>query len=165
MSKQDEIAKLREMINEIQFAMLTTVEDDGSLRSRPMAVQQTEGDADLWFFTFGGAPKAGEVRRDDRVNASFSDNKKSRWVSVSGRAAIVRDRAKMEELYTPFLKAWFPKGLDEPDLALLRVEVEQAEYWDSGSSKMVQLVGMVKAMVTGEAFEPGEDVKLDLTTT
>lgn len=164
MTRQDEIAKLRDMIKDIQFAMLTTVEDDGTLRSRPMATQQAEGDDDLWFFTYGGAPKAEEVRGDDRVNASFSDNKGTRWISVSGRASVVRDRAKIEELWQPILKAWFPKGLDEPDLALLKVDVEQAEYWDSASSKMVQLVGLVKSLATGESFQPGDDVKLDLTT-
>ena len=100
MSRGDEIAKLREMIADIRFAMLTTIEDDGSLRARPMAAQQTEGDADLWFFTDGGSPKAEEVRRKDRVNVSFSDNDGNRWVSVSGTAELVRDRVKMEELWS-----------------------------------------------------------------
>lgn len=162
MSRQEEIAKLREMIKEIRLAMLTTIEDDGTLRSRPMAAQQTEDDIDLWFFIYGGSPKAQEVRRDDRVNVSFAENDANRWVSVSGRAVIVRDKAKMEELWNPILKAWFPKGLDEPDLALLKVDVEQAEYWDTASSKVVQLVGFVKAVATGQSYEPGEDVKLDL---
>lgn len=163
MSREEEIAKLREMIQDIRLAMLTTIEDDGSLRSRPMAAQQTEEDVDLWFFSYGGSPKAQEVRRDDRVNVSFAANDENRWISVSGRAKIVRDQAKMDELWKPILKAWFPKGLDEPDLALIKVEVEQAEYWDSSSSKMVQVVGFVKAVVTGEAYEPGDDVKLDLS--
>lgn len=164
MGREDEIGKLRETIGEIRFAMLTTIENDGTLRSRPMAVQQTEADADLWFFTYGEAPKADEVRRDDRVNVSFSDNDDNRWVSVSGKAEVVRDRAKLEELWKPILKAWFPKGLDEPDLALLKVNVEQAEYWDSASSTMVQLVGLVTSVATGERFEPGDNVKLDLST-
>lgn len=164
MSRQDEIAKLRELIKDIRIAMLTTTEDDGTLRSRPMGTQQAEGDADLWFFTYGGAAKADEVRRVNRVNVSFAANDDQRWVSVSGTAAIVRDRAKMEELWNPILKAWFPKGLEEPDIALLKVEVEQAEYWDTASSKVVQLAGFVKAVATGKPADPGANVKLDLTT-
>jgi general stress protein 26 len=101
MGREDEIAKLRERIKEIQFAMLTTVADDGSLPARPMAAQQTEDDLDLWFFTYGAAPKADEVRRDDRVNVSFSDNDDQRWLTVSGRAEIVRERAKIEGLWNP----------------------------------------------------------------
>ena len=164
MSREDEIKKLREMIKDIQFAMLTTIEEDGSLRSRPMAAQQTEEDVDLWFFTYGDAPKADEVRRDDRVNVSFADNDGQRWVSVSGQAEVVRDRGKIEELWNPILKAWFPDGPDNPNLALMKVAVEQAEYWDATSNKMVQLVGLVKAAATGERAELGDNVKLDLST-
>ena len=164
MSREDEIATLREMIADIRLAMSTTIEDDGSLRARPLATQQTEGDADLWFFAYGGSPKAAEARRHDRVNVSFADNDGNRWVSISGKTELVRDRAKMEELWKPILTAWFPKGLDEPDIALLKVNVEQAEHWDSASSKMVQLVGLVKSVAAGETFQPGDNVKLDLTT-
>lgn len=97
------------------------------------------------------------------MNISFADNDAQKWGSVSVTAAIVRDRAKMVELWNPILKAWFPKGLDEPDIALLTVEVAQAEYWDTASSKVVQLAGFVKAMATGQAADPGNNVKLDLT--
>ena len=100
--------------------------------------------------------------QDDRVNVSFSDNDGNRWVSVSGTGQVIGDRAKMEELWHPILKAWFPKGLDEPDIALLKVNVERAEYWDTTSSKMVQLYGFVKAAVTGSPPDPGENEKLQL---
>jgi general stress protein 26 len=83
-------------------------------------------------------------------------------VSVSGTAALIRDRAKIEEFWNPIYKAWFPDGLDDPTLALLVVNVEKAEYWDVGSSKMIQLVGFVKALATGEQFRPGDNAKLEL---
>ncbi len=165
MSNQDELNTLRELIKDIRFAMLTTIENDGSLRSRPMATQETEFDGHLlWFFTYDDSPKAAEVRRDNRVNVSFADNDNNRWVSVTGTAELVHDRAKMGELYNPFLKTWFPRGLDTPHIALLKVETERAEYWDTSSSAMVHLFGVVKATVTGTPPDPGENVKLDLTT-
>jgi len=80
---------------------------------------------------------------------------------VSGRASVVRDRGKAEELWSPAMKAWFPDGLDDPDLALLRVQVEDAEYWDTPSSKMVHVVGFVKAVATGQRYQPGENEKLE----
>lgn len=161
MTRQDDIAKLNDMIKDIDFAMMTTVEADGSLRSRPMSTQQAESDGDLWFFSYADTPKVDEIRRDQRINLSYSSD--DTWVSVSGTATTVRDRAKMEELWSPVLKAWFPKGIEDPNLTLLKVDVEQAEYWDSSSSKMVQVVGFVKALATGKEFEPGENEKLDLT--
>ncbi len=165
MSHEDELKKLRELIKDIRFAMLTTIENDGSLRSRPMASQEAEFDGHvLWFFTYDDSPKAAEVRHDNRVNVSFADNDNNRWVSVSSTAELVHDRAKMEELYNPFLKTWFPQGLDTPNIALLCVETEQTEYWDTPSSAMVHLFGVVKATVTGTPPDPDENVKLDLTT-
>jgi general stress protein 26 len=158
---KENIKKLRELIQDIKFAMLTTVEEDGTLRSRPMATQATEFDGDLWFFTNATAPKVDEVQRDQHVNVSYANPEAQKYVSISGRAQLVRDRHKIEELWNPLYKAWFPKGLDDPDLALLQVSVEQAEYWDSPSSPLVRLVGFVKALTTGKPYSGGENQKID----
>jgi len=152
---QGDVDKLAKLINGIKFAMLTTAMLDGTLRSRPMATQQVEFDGVLWFFTQYNSGKVDEIRNDQHVNLSYADPSDNRYVSVSGRAMVVRDRNKSEELWTEWHRAWFPKGLDDPDLALLRVDVHDAEYWDSPSSKVVQLAGFVKAMVTGK---PADDL-------
>jgi general stress protein 26 len=157
------VAKLRELIKDIDFAMLTTVdESDGTLRSRPMATQRAEFDGDLWFFTRASAPKVDEVEREQQVNVSYADPSHQRYVSISGRAQLVRDRKKNKELWNPVFKAWFPEGLDDPDLALLHVAVEKAEYWDSPSGKLVALAGFVKAIATGQPIKGGENEKLEL---
>ncbi|HEX8161460.1 MAG TPA: pyridoxamine 5'-phosphate oxidase family protein [Pyrinomonadaceae bacterium] len=161
----EHIKKLAEMIGGIDFAMLTTAQEDGTLRSRPMSTQRGEFDGDLWFFTRASAPKVGEVEREQQVNVSYAEPGDQRYVSVSGRATVVRDRAKIEELWSPELKAWFPEGLDDPDIALLRVAVERAEYWDSPSSAVARAVGFAKALATGQTYEPGENEKIDLKRT
>ncbi len=161
--RNEAIRKLGEMIKDIDFAMLTTVEADGTLRSRPMSTQRIEFDGNLWFFTRASAPKVDEVRRDERVNVSYAKPDEQRYVSVSGTAEIVRDREKIEELWSPALKAWFPKGLEDPDIALLKVSAEQAEYWDSSSSAMAHLFGFVKALATGQSYQPGENEKINLS--
>ncbi len=162
-SNQNEATKkLGELIKDIQIAMLTTVEDDGTLRSRPMGTQKTEFDGMLWFFTKEHSPKVEEIQHDRNVNLSYADPKHNTYVSVSGRAEVVTDPEKMKELWNPILKAWFPKGLEDPELSLLRVQVEQAEYWDSADSKVVQIAGFVKAVVTGQPAKGGENKKLEL---
>ncbi|HEY9284566.1 MAG TPA: pyridoxamine 5'-phosphate oxidase family protein [Pyrinomonadaceae bacterium] len=158
----EHIRKLAEMIREIDFAMLTTVAEDGSLHSRPMSTQRAEFDGNLWFFTRASAPKVGEVEREQHVNVAYAQPESQRYVSVSGRATVVRDRAKIEELWSPELKAWFPGGAEDPDLALLRVAVERAEYWDSPSSAAAHALSFVKAMVTGQPANPGENEKIEL---
>jgi general stress protein 26 len=161
--RTEAIKKLRDLIKGINIAMLTTVdESDGTLRSRPMGTQQVEFDGDLWFFTRASAPKVGEVEREQQVNVSYADAGHNRYVSVSGTAHLVRDRKKNQELWNHLFKDWFPEGLDDPDLALLRVAVEKAEYWDSPSGKLVALAGFVKAIATGAPIEGGENEKLEL---
>jgi general stress protein 26 len=160
-NRTETVKKLKEMLEDIDFCMLTTI-DDGQLRSRPMSTQQAQFDGDIWFFTSDNTHKISEIEADNRVCAAYSKPSDSTYVSVSGRAEVVRDRAKMEELWSPVLKAWFPEGLDDPHLCLLKVTAEQAEYWDSPSGKLVQLVGFVKAIATGQEADWGENKKLDL---
>jgi general stress protein 26 len=156
------IQKLGELIQDIGVAMLTTIDDDGTLRSRPMQTQDDEFDGTLWFFTGAGSHKVLEVQHEARVNVSYAAPDKNRYVSVSGTASLVRDKAKIEEFWKPAYKAWFPQGQDDPDVALLKIDVEQAEYWDSPSSAVVHTIGFVKAVVTGQKFEPGENEKISL---
>jgi general stress protein 26 len=157
----DDVKKLAKLIKGIEIAMLTTRDDDGTLRSRPMQTQNREFDGTLWFFTPASSHKVQEVDHGHQVNLSYAQPKENRFVSVSGAATLVRDRAKIEELWTPVLKAWFPKGKDDPDVALLKVDVTKAEYWDAPSSTIVKLVGFTKAVLTGQQYRPGENEKLN----
>jgi general stress protein 26 len=153
---------LLEKIKDIQFAMLTTVDAHGELRSRPFTTLKTEDDGTLWFFMNGDTPTARELQNEPQVNLSYAKPDKNMYVSVSGTAALTRDRAKMKEIWNPALQAWFPDGLDDPNLTLLRVKVAKAEYWDSPSNKMVELAGMVKAILTRTEFDEGENEKLNI---
>ena len=159
--RPEAIAKLKSLLEGIDFCMLTTI-DRGHLRARPMSTQELDDDGDLWFFTSDRTHKIDEIEADNRVNAAYSNPDDNVYVSVSGAASIVKDQAKIEELWNPILKAWFPDGLDDPTLCLLKVSVEEAEYWDSPNSKLVQIAGFVKALVTGRQIDGGENKKLNL---
>ena len=162
--QNEKIKKLRELIKDIDIGMLTTIDEDGSLHSRPMSTNsQVEFDGDLWFFTYASSHKVTEVEHDRHVNVSFSDPHKQQYVSISGRATLVRDRNKIQELWKPELKAWFPQGVDEPDIALLKVNVDSAEYWDAPSSFVAHTIALVKAITTGEKANPGENEKVNLS--
>jgi general stress protein 26 len=157
------LEKLDELIHGIEVAMMTTVTPDGLLRSRPMWTNQRAFDGELWFFTREHSPKVDELERDHHVNLSYSDLGKDRYVSVSGMARVVRDQDKARELWHPTLKAWFPQGVEDPELALLCVKVHKAEYWDTPNSRMVQLVGFLKGTLTGQPYRPGgEHQKVDI---
>jgi general stress protein 26 len=160
---EEAIAKLSKLIDGIGYAMITTMDSEGHLRARPMATQKTPFDGSLWFFTGASTEKAAEIAIEPRVNVSYSDPGDNRYVSISGRAQLVRDSARIKELWNPVYKVWFPKGLDDPELSLIRVDMEKAEYWDSPSSTMVHMVGLVKALVTGQKLDyAGENEKVRL---
>lgn len=143
-------AKLKKLAKDINIAMLTTTDAEGALHSRPMATNgEVEFDGTIWFFTYASSGKAHEVEANPRVNVSFSDTRTQTYVSFSGTARIVRDKAKIKELYKPVLNAWFPKGTEEPDIALLEVTAEKAEFWDSPSGFIATTVGLIKSAATG----------------
>jgi general stress protein 26 len=160
--KKEPIVHLGELIHGIKVAMMTTVEEDGTPRSRPMWTHDRDFDGELWFFTREHSPKVDEVERDSHVGLSYADTARDRYVSVSGVARLVRDKEKARELWNPTLKAWFPQGLDDPELVLLCVTVSKAEFWDTPNKRMVQLVGFVKGVLTGEPYRPGENEKVNL---
>ena len=158
--QQTDIQKLAAMMKGIKFAMLTTVEEDGSLHSRPMTTQEVEFDGDLWFFTQEHSPKVWEAGQHRHVNVSFADPEKSRFISASGVATLVGDRAKMEQLWKPAYKIFFPKGVDDPETALLKVTVEKAEYWDSSPTAIGRAFDFAKAYVTKDASKLGDHAKV-----
>lgn len=162
-TQQEQLAKINELIKDIETAMLVTMDEtDGSLRSRPMQTQNREFDGRIWFFTKASAPKVDEVEREHHVNVAYSAPDKQRYVSISGTARVVRGRAKIDEFWSPELKAWFPGGKDDADIALLCIDATKAEYWDTQSSAIVHLVGLAKAIATGESYQPGENEKVNL---
>lgn len=139
---EKEVRKLRKLIKSRRIAMFTTVASDGRLRSRPMANLKGGFDGDLWFVTRSTAPKAEEIKDNQHVNVAYADPEAERYVSISGLASLVREPAKVQELWRRRLRTWFPDGKKDPDLVLIRVRIDRAEVWDSKTSTMVHLEGL-----------------------
>jgi general stress protein 26 len=157
-------AKLQEFVRDIDIAMVTTVTPDGALRSRPMATREFSEAGELWFFTSDDSDKADDLASEHAVNVAYADGKKHRYVSVTGNADLVRDHARAEELWEPRFKTWFARGVDDPHLALLRVRIETAEYWDTATNRMVQLLTAGKRGNEANS-RGGEHVKVDIRAT
>jgi general stress protein 26 len=152
--------KLADLIAEANIAMLTTAEADGTLRSRPLATLEMDSEGKLWFFTAMSSGKVNEIDQHRKVNLSYVNLDKQDYVSVSGHARLFRDPEKMQALWTPWVEPWFPEGLNDPDLGLLEVTVEDAEYWDAPASKTQRLLGLAKALSSGKTDRLGEHGKV-----
>ena len=153
-----DLAHIAKMIDDIKFAMLTTIEADGALASRPMTVLEMDADGALWFFTDLRSSKVEHLRV---ANLSFTDEAHGTYVSLSGRGEIDMDRAHIERLWTVFAKPWFPDGPDSPNLALLKFVPDAADYWDSPNSKMVRAFGVIASIVAGKPIAMGEHGSLN----
>lgn len=158
------LSKIAELIKDIRIATLTTRDERGKLHSRPMGTEEADFDGTLWFLTYDDSPKTAEIEAHSDVNVSYSDPATQRFVSISGRARIANDRKRIKELWTPALKTWFPNGEDDPHIAVIEVEAEEAEYWDSPSSTFVKAAGFAKAVLTGKPYLPGDNKKVNLET-
>jgi general stress protein 26 len=149
--------KVFDLIKDIKFAMMVTQDEAGRLYARPMANQKPDEAGNLWFFTAANSPKVANIAANSTVLLAYADTDDNNYVSVAGEARVTRDQAKIDELWSDFLKAWFPEGKDDPNVTLICVTPVSAEYWDNPSSAFVQAFGYLKAKVTGEPERMGDN--------
>lgn len=159
MLSQQEKEKLWSLVKPIKTGMLTTW-NGTFVHSRPMQhVNKAFENGSLYYFTSATHGKAQEIARYNQVSISYADVTNESYVSLSGTAEIIRDRALMDEFWNMFVEAWFPEGKNDPDLALLKFDAHLAEYWDAPSSTMVQLFHLAKAKITDTPPQMGEHRK------
>ena len=161
--RHDEAArdKVHEIVSKARVAMMGTYDATGAAHSRPMVAVEHEG-SELWFFTREESRKVSELGRDPRVLLDYADEGGQNYVSLVGRGRLHRDPARAKALWSEPLRAWFPDGPEDSHIALIEVDVESAEYWDSPSSLMVHAYGYVKARLTGEPPAPGDVAHVEM---
>lgn len=152
-----ELKKLADLIHDIPVAMLATLDADGALNARPMALLEMDTEGVLWFFTDLHASK---LDRLAQVQLSFCDPADSTWVSVSGHGEVDTDRGRIEAMWTPMARPWFPDGAQSPALALLRVVPHSADYWDGPNNRMVRALGVMASVIAGQPVGMGDQGSL-----
>jgi general stress protein 26 len=159
-SEPGDFAKLGQLISDIRVGLLTTVDRDGHFHTRPVQTLQVEGDQALWFFTDWSSSKVDELRHDVRVSVGYADPAKNVYCAVSGLGKLFRDVQKAKQLWAIEQRAYYPDGPEDERLALLRVQIERAEYWIA-PGRISYIVAAVKAAVTGTpAGIIGENLKI-----
>jgi general stress protein 26 len=149
---KSELEKLRDLTKNIKMVMFSTLAEDGTIHSRPMGAQEIDQDGNAWFFTSTETGKVASIARNPEVNLAYVAESSGVYVSATGVAELVNDRNKAQELWNPMLSAWFPQGINQPDLVLIKVKIKSAEYWDAPQGKMIQILGIAKAALTGVPY-------------
>ncbi len=163
LENEEAVKKLAKLVDEVKVCMFATVAQDYSLYSRPMQTIDVDDQGNLWFFTNEYSGKVDDVSKDDTVYLMYAHPGQNTYVHVKGTCTVINDKEKMKELWSPMVKAWFPKGLEDPALALLKVDTSEASYWDGSSSKFVVFYNIVKAIASGEKPTDGEFGKLEVS--
>jgi general stress protein 26 len=158
MSEDDTLAALAKRIKSIRAAMLVTTDKHGNPWSRPMITRDMDENGTLWFFTKRNSQKVSDITADNRVTVVYTNPDDALYVSVRGRAEVVHDMARKKELWNPLVKAWFPDGLDDPELVLLKVTPERAEYWQGPSTQVGRAISIAAKLVTGGKVSTGKQV-------
>jgi general stress protein 26 len=156
----DQTRRVAELLQGERFGFLTTIRTDGTLTSRPMTLQEVEFDGDLWFFAERDSNPVRDVTASPQVNVGVGSG--GTWVSLTGDAAVVEDATKKRELWNSAVEAWFPEGPDDGRVVLLKVHADSAEYWDAPGGRLATAFSFVRAKVTGERMDAGENEKVDL---
>ena len=160
-TRASDIEKLKDVIDGIDTAMLTTRTADGRLVSRPLRMQEIDEEGAMWFVTDRDSHKTDEIHAHPQVNVAFAAPADNTYVSVSGKATVLFDKARLQELWSPAMTVFYPDGLDHPALCVLRVEMESAEYWDSPGGLVGNALYLTMAAITGDAGVRSENRSMD----
>ena len=155
-SREEAIKIMAGIVKNGKVAMLTTMTAEGHLHARPMTTQEKEYDGDLWFIGAKDTEAVADMKARPQVNVSFSNPGKGTYLSVNGTAELVEDRAKLDELWSDFYKAYFPQGKADPNIQLIKINAQGAEFWE-GDGKVKSLFQMAKGLIKGEQPDLGKN--------
>jgi general stress protein 26 len=161
MKNEKNIEILKSKIEEVRICLFTTLSAKDEFSSRPMATAKVEEDGSIWFFTNEYSPKSAEISKENQVTLGYSSPSDNTYITINGKAELVDDRVRKEAYFSAPVKAWFPNGIDDPRLILIKVTPDTAEYWDGSSSNAVIAFNMLKAIVTGEQPNEGKHDKIN----
>lgn len=156
----DAIEKIKNLIKSENIALFTTNLSHAPLSTRPMSTAQVDEQGCIWFLSKIDSDKNAEIKRDNRVQLFYSHMKSAEFLSLYGKADIVQDRAKLEELWTPIAKAWFTEGIEDPTITIIKFTPEDGHYWDTKSGKMISMLKIAVGAITGITMDNGLEGKV-----
>lgn len=155
LSRREANEKIKELAVKTDICLFTTALSSLPLTTRPMSTRSVDEEGNIWFFSREGSHKNEEIRKDNRVQLFYSNNTGSEYLTIYGKAEIIKDDAKAKELWSAIAKTWFDKGYDDPELTLLKIIPEDGHYWDTKDGKIISLFKMVAGAIVGKELVEG----------
>lgn len=164
MSNQENIDKVQEIIKNVKFAMMNTVNKKGDVHAWPMTTNEASiGAKEIWFIGDKTSDVVKDLQDNKNVGLSYATQDAKNYVSISGNAELSTDKDKLDELWSPMDSAFFEQGKEDPDVQLIKVVPHGIECWISGSSTINMFKMAAAAMQEGKTAEDiGETFKISL---
>jgi general stress protein 26 len=150
LSGEEALLKIRYLLKELPIAFMVTVQGP-EIVARPIGVvgDHAAFDGSLWFITDRRSRKVQAIQGGATTALMFQNDREGTYLHLSGHAVVVEDAGKLRELYTPVQRTWFPDGVDDPNMTLLRFDATDAAYWDGHASMLRLAVAFAKSVLTG----------------
>ena len=159
---EDAIKKMKELVKDITTCMFCTKVTEMPFKTRPMATLDVDHDGNLWFMSGIDSNKNDEIKTDDHVQLIYAKGGNSHFLTISGKANLVNDQKKIDELWNVFAKTWFQGGKKDPNISLIKIVPGEAYYWDTVHGKMVSLLKIAASVVSGKTMDDGIEGKITL---
>ncbi|HYG14747.1 MAG TPA: pyridoxamine 5'-phosphate oxidase family protein [Bacteroidia bacterium] len=157
---EEAINKLQELAEDADIAILTSGLTNLPLSACPMSTRDVDEHGHLWFLSTANSDHNHNIARDNRVQLFYSNHSSSEYLSIYGTAEILKDRTKIDELWSSMAKTWFNEGKDDPNLTVIKVMPLEAYYWDTKTNKMVSLFKILSGAITGKENDDGIQGKI-----
>lgn len=158
---QKAIEKLKDLSESARICMFCTELNKLPIATRPMSLQETDKEGNLWFISSDKSNKNFEINEDNRVQLFFMNNSNSEYLSVFGKAFIYHDKSTIEDKWSPLANAWFD-GKDDPDVTIIRVTPDETYYWDTKAGKLVTILSFVGAAISGKKTDNSDGIEGNL---
>ena len=159
--EQGSLERLRKMIKDVKYALLTTAAADGSLHSRPLTTLDWDFDGVAWFLVPRDSRLASELTRSPDVNLAYASPEEDTFISLAGRAQVQQNPARARELWNRWAEMFFPDGPESPEVGVLRVEIRSAEYWTGPNDLIEKVTGAAKALVEKDPSGLGHHARIE----
>ncbi|MES2689083.1 MAG: pyridoxamine 5'-phosphate oxidase family protein [Bacteroidota bacterium] len=155
LSGSEAVKKLQDLIEDESICHFVSNLAKKPLSTRPMSALKVDDNGNIWFFSAKSSEKNADILLSNEVQLFYSNPSAAEFLSIYGKAFIVTDREKAKELWTPLAKAWFKDGVDDPELTMIKVAPVEAYYWDTKNNKVVAMLKILAAVVTGVVDDDG----------
>jgi general stress protein 26 len=162
LSNEEAIKKIKDLVDDIKTCMFCTNVENIPFNTRPMATLQVDDEGNLWFFSETASGKNDEIKNDDTVQLLYAKSSDSKFLTITGKATLTKDKGKIEELWTPMAKEWFPEGKDDPNISVIKITPGDAYYWDTINGKMITLLKIAKGAITGNPSNVGVEGEINV---